>query len=172
MNKKGSMEDSIFIIVLLFFTAIFFLFVYILNSAISTAAIPAFENVSAGSSVGMVTVNSIMDNTLNYIYLAVFFGLIISLMITAFLTPTHPIFFVFAIIIFIAMMIVSVALSNAYSAITAVPTFSTAVSHLPIIDFLMTNLPLVSIVIGVLGAIIIFSRSGTAGFGGQASPLQ
>lgn len=172
MNKRGSIEDTIFIVILLFITALVFLFAYVINFAISGAAAPAFENMSAGSSVGFTAVNSIFDNTLNYIYLAVFFGLVISIIVTSFLTPTHPIFFVFAIFLFIVLMIVSVALSNAYSAITASSTFSSAVSHMPIMDYIMTHLPLVAIVIGVLAAIIIFSRSGQPAFGGQAQAMQ
>jgi len=172
MNRKGSIEDSVYIVILLFITALVFLFAYVINGAISSAAAPAFENVSAGSSIGFTVVNSIFDNTINYVYLAVFFGLIISLVVTSFLTPTHPIFLIFAIFVFIALMIVSVALSNAYSVITASSTFTAATSHMPIMDYIMTHLPLIAIVIGVLAAIIIFSRSGQGSFGGQASPMQ
>jgi len=166
MNKKGSIEDSILIIILLFITALVFVFAYIINFAISSVAAPAFENVSAGSSIGFTTVNSIFENTLNYVYLAVFFGLIISLIVTSFMTPTHPIFYVFAIIIFIALVIVAVVLSNAYELITSSATFTAAVNDLPIMNYLMLNLPLVAIVIGVLAAIIIFSRAGNPSAGG------
>jgi len=172
MDKRGSIEDSVFIVILLFITALVFIFAFVINNAISSAAAPAFENASAGSSIGFTVVDGIFDNTLNYIYLAVFFGLVISLVVTAFLTPTHPIFFIFAIFVFIALMIVSVALSNMYSAITASATFTSATSHMPILDYIMTHLPLVAIVIGVLAAIIIFSRSGQPGFGGQATAMQ
>jgi len=172
MNKRGSIEDSILIVILLFITALVFVFAYVINGAISTAAIPAFENISAGSSVGFVAVNGIFDNTMNYIFLAVFFGLLISLIITSFLTPTHPIFFIFAIIIFIALVLVSVVLSNAYEAITSSATFTSAVSHMPIMDYIMLHLPLIAIVVGILAAIIIFSRAGQPGFGGQATQMQ
>ena len=170
MNKKGSIEDSILIVILLFITAIIFVFAYVINGAISSAAAPAFESVAAGSSVGLTTVDAIFDTTINYVYLAVFFGLIISLVVTSFLTPTHPIFYIFAIIIFIALMIVSVVLSNAYEMITSSSTFTSAVNHMPIMDYLMLHLPTIAIVIGVLGAIIIFSRAGqNSQFGGTAS---
>ena len=162
MNKRGSIEDSIFVVILLFITALVFIFAYVINNAISTAAIPAFEAASAGSSVGMVAVNSIFDNTINYVYLAVFFGLIISLIVTAFLTPTHPIFYIFSIIIFMAMTLISVVLSNMYESITSSATFTSAVNHLPIMNYIMLNLPLIAIVIGVLAAIIIFSRAGSS----------
>ena len=166
-NKKGSIEDSIFVIILLFIVAIFLIIMYVVSGAISAAAIPAFENVSAGSSVGMVSVNNIFDNTMNYVYLAIFFGLIISLVVTSFLTPTHPIFFIFAILIFIGLMIASVALSNIYEAMTSSATFTAAVAHMPIMDYIMLHLPLIAIVIGVLSAIIIYSRAGSPSGGMQ-----
>jgi len=166
MNKKGSIEDSILIIILLFITALVFVFAYVINGAISSVAAPAFENVTPGSSIGFTAVDSIFENTLNYVYLAVFFGLIISLIITSFMTPTHPIFYVFAIIIFFALIIVSVVLSNTYELITSSATFTAAVSDLPIMNYIMLNLPLVAIVVGILAAIIIFSRAGNPQSGG------
>ena len=65
-------------------------------------------------------------------------------------------------------MIASVVLSNVYESITAVPAFSAAAAHLAIPNFLIGHLPLITAVIGVLLAIIIYSRSGF-GAGGEAA---
>lgn len=169
LNKRGSIEDSIFIVILLFITALVFIFAYVINNAISTGAAPAFENISAGSSIGFTVVDSIFEHTINYVYLAFFFGLIISLIITAFLTPTHPVFYLLSIIIFIALVLVSSIMSNMYESITSSATFTNAVHALPIMDYIMLHLPLISIVIGIIAAIIIFSRAGNAQSSGGTS---
>jgi len=171
-GKKASIEDSIFIVILLFFAAILFIFAFMINSAISSSAIPAFESISPGISAPFTTVNNIFNNTIDYVYLALFFGLVIPLIITSFLTPTHPVFYVLAIIIFIVLVFVSVVLSNAYEAIASLPVFNSAVSHMPILNYLMSNLPLISIIIGVIAAIIIFSRAGEAGGQGGFAQTQ
>lgn len=171
-NKRGSIEDSIYIVIFLFITALVFLFAFVINNAISTTAAPAFEAVAAGSSIGMTTVDSIFDHTINYVYLAVFFGLLISLIVTAFLTPTHPIFYLFAILIFIGLMLVSVVMSNMYEAITADATFTSAVTAMPIMDYIMLHLPLIAIVIGIIAAIIVYSRAGQSQIGGAMQLTQ
>jgi hypothetical protein len=144
--------------------AIFFVVIMIVQDKINTAASPAFENVSAGSSIGITTVSSIFNNTLNYMYLAVFFALIIGTFIMAYMTPTHPIFYLLAIILFIGLMLVSVVISNTWQVFsTANADIVTQVGHLSFADYILKNLPLVSIVIGVLVAIVLFARSNNQG---------
>jgi len=166
MNKKGTV-DAILIVLMLFVTAVVFLFAYVIQSNIDTAMSPALENVTSGSSVGITTVTSIFQNTLDYLFLAVFFGLIIGLLITSFFTPTHPVFFVFDIILFIGLVFTAVTISNTYESLTTSSggLFTSAVNDLPIMDYIMLHLPYIALLIGVLAAIIVYSRIGNMGGG-------
>ena len=166
IGKKGAIEDVVLVSILLFVTSIVFIFAFYLNSVIATNMSPAMENVTVGSSVGMTAVTGIFTGTINYVYLAAVMALVISLCITAFMTPTHPIFYLFSIIIFIALMIVSVIMSNVYDSVSGISELATAKATLTIVDYIMSNLPLISIAIGVLLAVILFSRSGQGGAGG------
>ena len=167
-GKKGAIEDIILIIVTMFTLAIVMLVGIWLSNTFNSSIAPTFYNMSNISTVGFTSVNNIANNMFNYMYLAVFFVFVILLVISAFMTPTHPIFFAFSIILFIVLMIASVVLSNVYESITAVPAFSAAAAHLAIPNFLIGHLPLITAVIGVLLAIIIYSRSGF-GAGGEAA---
>jgi len=160
MNKKGAIEDIIFIIVTLFGLSIMMILGVYLANTFSDKVAPAFGNISANSTIGFTAVTNIANNMFNYMYLAIFFVFVILMVISAFMTPTHPIFFAFTIVLFIFLMIASVVLSNVYEAISTVPQFATAVSHLAIPNMIMSNLPLITVIIGVLLAIVLYSRSG------------
>lgn len=163
-SKKGSVEDVVLIVFLLFLTAVVFIFVFVLQDKIDTAISPVFEAQATGSSIGITTVSDIFDTSLNYIYLAAFFALMIATAVMAFMTPTHPIFYVFAIITFVGMMIVSAVISNTWASIsTANADLVSATNTLTIPNYIMSNLPLISIVIGVIIAIILFSRTNSGG---------
>jgi len=157
-SKKG-MVDTFFVIIMLFVLAIFMLFAFKINSELSDTLSPVFENVSSGSSVGLTAVDNLFDNTMNFVFLAVFFVLIIGLLVTSFLTPTHPIFYILAIVLFIGLVSVSAIISNIYVDIEAVPQLADAVAEMTFAHYIMGHLPLIAVAVGVLGAIIIFSRS-------------
>ena len=168
-NKKGSIEDVFLIVCLLFLTAVVFIFVFVIQDKIDGAMSPALESVATGSSIGITSVSAIFDNTLNYVYLAAFFALLIATCIMAYMTPMHPVFYVLAVIMFMGLMVVSVVIANVWGEITgANADLASAATTLSIPDYLMSNLPLVSIVIGIIVAIILFSRSGS----GETIPMQ
>lgn len=159
MNKKGAIEDVLFIVISLFTLAIVLLIGVWLANTFNTSVAPTFGNLSANSTIGFTKVNEIANNTFNYIYLIVFFLFLILLIISSFMTPTHPIFFIFSIVLFVGLLIASVIMSNLYESLSAVPAFATAASRLTIPAYIMANLPLITAAIGVLLSIIIYSRT-------------
>jgi len=169
-DKRGS-EDVFLVVIFLFIAAVFLLFAFYLNSQITATASPVFESLVSGSSAPMTAVSSIFTGTINYVFLALFFGLLVSLLITSFMTPTHPVFFILSIILFIGLIVVSVILSNSYETIANLPQFATADSVLSIPHFIMGHLPMISLAVGILAAIIIYSRS-NMGFGGGTAQVQ
>lgn len=162
-NKKGSIQDVFLIAIMLFIFAVFFVFVFIIQSKIDTAMSPAFENVSVGSSIGITTISTVFSTGLNFMYLSIFFALLIGTLIMAYMTPTNPIFYLLAIILFIGLMIVSVVLSNTWQTIAGANTDTVdAVSHLSFANYLLNNLPIVMLVVGLLIAIVLFARNNSS----------
>jgi uncharacterized membrane protein YeiB len=86
----------------------------------------------------------------------------------AYMTPTSPIFYILAIILFIGLMIISVVLSNAWQTIAGSNSdIVNAVAHLSFANYIMNNLPIVCVVIGVILSIVLFARSPSGGGGTQ-----
>lgn len=106
------------------------------------------------------TTTNIAENTLSAIWYVVFSGLIIGLMITGWFVPTHPVMAIPFAILLIVGIILGVGFSNAYEELTAVPQFSNISSTQGSVDFMMSNLPYVILIIGVLIMVITFAKPG------------
>lgn len=167
-KKRGSMSDVIFIMISLFVLALFLLFVLFMTNQVFSGMTPAFENITAGSSAPLTTMTTIFSNSFNYLYLAFFFGLLIGLVVTAYLTPTHTVFFPIAVILLIALVMTSAIISNIYNSIATTSTLASTASTLNIVGWFMGNLPIIITVIGVIAMIVLFSKSGIFGTGGFA----
>jgi len=168
-KKRGSMFDVAFIMISLFVGALFLLFILYMTTNLFGAMTPAFENITVGSSAPLTTLTTTFNNSMNFMYLALFFGLLMGLMITAYLTPTHPIFFPVAIIMLIGLVVVGALISNTYNTIASTQVLASTSSTLNIIGYIMGNLPIIVTVIGIIAMIILFSRSS---FGGGFAQTQ
>lgn len=164
-KKRGAMADVIFILIGLFAFALFLLFVFFMQQQVFSGLIPAFENVTAGSSAPLTTLTTVFTGSLNYLYLAFFFSLLIGLIVTAYLTPTHPVFFPVAVILLIALVAVSAIVSNIYESIASTSALQSTSNVLNIVGWLMSNLPIVITVVGVLAIIVLFSKTAFSGGG-------
>lgn len=166
-GKRGQV-DLLFVFALLFAVAIISVFAIYLWNQFATTASPAFENVTAGSSAPFTALTNIMHNSLDYLYIAIFFSLAIGLIVTSFLTPTHPIFFPISIILLIGLVVASAIMSNAYGTISTTSPISSSTQYLSMTGYIMNNLPIIVTVLGVILMIVLYSRSGNSLGGGIA----
>lgn len=168
-NKRG-ISDVLLVMVVVFTMAISLLIIVFIAGTLDDALTTGFDNpvnnISAETfheGIGKVT------SSADTIFLMVFIVFIIGLIITSFWFFSHPIFMVLYFILGLGGLVVSVPLSNAYQELADTPVLATAVGHLPMMDFIMNNLPLIVGVLIVLSIIIIYSKSRTssdAGGGG------
>ena len=77
---------------------------------------------------------------------------------TSWFTPSHPIFFPFFVILLIVAVLVAVPLSNAYEQLANEAVLQSTSLQQVAINFIMGNLPLVALVLGVLVMIISFAK--------------
>lgn len=164
-GKRGAMADVIFIMISLFTLAVFLLFMLFMQGQVFGSLAPAFENVTAGSSAPLTTLTTIFTSSFNYLYLAFFFSLLIGLIVTAYLTPTHPVFFPVAVILLIALVMVSGIISNIYTSISGTSALTSTNTSLSIVAWFMSNLPIIITVVGVIAMIVLFSKSAFTGGG-------
>ena len=87
-------------------------------------------------------------------------GLLLGLFATSFFIRTHPIFVpIFGLLLIVAILI-AIPLSNAYEELSNNAILSGTAIEQGIIGFLMINLPLTTLIIGLITLIITFAKPG------------
>ena len=162
MNKRGDFTGLIYLIAMIFAFAIFVLILGYIAPLISNAMIEKM-GITAEINNSFQTTTNIAENTLSTIWMILFGGLVLGLFVTAYFIPTHPVFVpVFGFLLIVAIMI-AVPLSNAYEALAANPTLSGAAAQQSIIGFIFANLPLTTLILGLIVLVITFAKPNTEG---------
>lgn len=168
-DKKGDFTGILYAIIMIGAFAFFILIAGYIGTTISTEL-----RDQIGSDVPEVndsfnaTIN-VSEGTLSALWYVVFGGLILGLMITAWYMPTHPIMVAPFIILLVIAVILGVGLSNAYEKIYGVEQFADIAATQGSVDFMMSNLPYLALVIGIITLIITFAKPGQGG--SNAAPL-
>ena len=162
MNKRGDFTGVIFLIVSIAIFAIFLLIVgYIVPQISDGLANQIGINEEINHSLGVTT--DIAENTLSAIWLIVFGGLMLGLFATSFFIDSHPIFIpIFALLLILAIVI-AIPISNAYEELADNALLAGAAAQQGLIVFMMSNLPIVAFIVGLLSLIIAFAKGGGGG---------
>lgn len=91
-------------------------------------------------------------------------GLIIGLIITSFLIPSHPIFVVINIVGLIFLIFMSLVMQVIYEQIVAVPDLASGVSYLSVLPYVMEFLPWIGAVAVLIATIIGYSKRGEGAY--------
>ena len=95
----------------------------------------------------------------DYVFLAIFIGLMIQMLIFSFATKINIAFFWIFILLGIVILIVGVVLSNIWQETVAQPEFADTILRFPITNTLLGNyFPTVVVAILFLGMIILFGK--------------
>ena len=161
-NKRGDFTGVLFLVVMIAAFAIFLLIVGYITPVISDNLISQI-GISEEINNSFLASSNTAHNTLPTLWFIMFGGLLIALIITAYFIPSHPVFIIPYFILLGVVFLVSIALSNAYEALYTNATFTTAAQEQTIIYFIMSNLPLVSLIVGVLIMVISFAKPSFSG---------
>lgn len=161
-NKKGALTDLFMLMIMAF--VMMLVIVIILYSA-TTIRDQLKSNLNLELEEGE-NVTQIIDTTLGgfissaetlkWITVMLFVGMVISILITSYLTRVKPIFFVPYVMIVITAIIVSAILSNIYAQIYANPTLSSTFSGFWGMTFIFANLPIWITAIGFMAGLVMF----------------
>lgn len=164
-NKKGALTDLFLLMIMAF---IFMIFIVVIIYAATTVRDQLKANVGVLDSVMGEEDNAtqIIDNTiggfiastdtLKWITVMLFVGMVMSILITSYLIRTKPIFFIPYILITIIAIIVSAILSNIYAEIYANPTLSSTFQGFWGMTFIFANLPTWITAIGFIAGLVMF----------------
>jgi|26BtaG_2_1085354.scaffolds.fasta_scaffold00256_23 hypothetical protein len=165
LNKKGGIADIFIFMIVAFILAIScVIFVYIGNIA-SENIMAQNETIQdaigpGGNATEILThhlgnINSAYSS-LRWITTMLIIGMILAIIINAFLTQENPVFFVLYVFLLIIAIVVSIPLSNAYEVVYSSPVLSSSFVGFWGQTYIFLNLPYWVTAIGFLAGIIMF----------------
>lgn len=164
--KKGNPVAGIVFIVLISSFALFLLIVGYIGNTLGTelqhkiGIIPEIND----SLQTTITTSTITINTLWYVMFA---GLLLGLIVQAMMAQHYPkVMLPIFVLTLIISVIVAIVMTNAYVEISAQTALNSASLFQQGIYFVMTKLPYLAVIVGILAIVIIFTRDGASGAGG------
>jgi len=156
-NKKGSMLDLFFIVSIMFAFAIIILVGWLVMSNVNDKFQTKLD--------GDVAKTTIQESTNRYvdifdgIFLFVFFGSFIGVIIGSLFLDTHPAFFIVSIIILIILCILVAIFANAYGEIASADKIRDFGDDFTFIPFIMQYFVQIIIVMFCSVSIALYSKS-------------
>jgi hypothetical protein len=167
-NKRGSIVDIAFLLVVAMVHSIFLLVVSYVFPQI-TAGISASPIGNLTSSQSALNSTNTIAGSGNMVFLTIFIGLCITVLITSFFIDSSRILVPIYIIGVGFLILFAVIVENVYEGFAESATFAATAATQPTIDFIMNHLVAIAIGVGVLSMILIFAKSG--GVGGSSQPF-
>lgn len=160
-NKKGGVFNIfiwmiIGISILVFFGSWIFAHNSITDAIISSPAGDSVINLSDAGSKTFGVYNDKLPNGLINVAYVLLFGQALAVLLMAYFSRNHPIVFMLYIFLMIVAIIFSVYLSNTYQDLLVDPTIGSQLQLFEGGNFVMSNLPLWTTVIAILGGILMF----------------
>lgn len=166
ISKRGNPVGGLIFIVLIAAFAIFLLIVGFIGNEVATELqhkIGIIDEIN-DSLQTTITTSTVTINTLWYILFA---GLLLGLIVQAMMAQEYPkVMLPIFILTLIISIIVAIVMSNTYVAITEQASLASASAFQMGIYFIMTKLPYLAVIVGILAIVIIFTRDGAIGGGG------
>ena len=135
---RGSLIDLIVVIIAIFTLAVATFIGYTLLDGV----IPQFGEQEGFNTTSMTNVQGtygVVDN----MFLFIFIGIIAAVIISSFVIDTHPIFFVFSIIMFAIIILIAMVFKDAFIEFSTAPGFSAANAAMSNMSLVWNNIHLI-----------------------------
>lgn len=152
------MLDILFIIVVLFVLSFS---IYLSTNLYFSVASSLNQSDSIGNTSKSIINNyggkmtNIFDNT----FVFVFIGLILAVGVGAFLIRSHPAFFFISLGLLVLFVMLGTIFSNLYGSVSSSSAFSPYVSSYVKMDYIMTHLPMLIVIAGILIMIVMYAKN-------------
>lgn len=163
MNKKGQATAILVWMILAFITVLFFgAYIYGFNR-ITTTLINMDNIVGDSTTIGSVAedtfgkINTAQTTGLHLLAFVIIVTSALSILITNFIMKSHPVFLIVHIFITIGAVMASTILSNTYEGLLDSGVLAETLAGFTASNFIMLNLPVWVVVIGIFGAIFLFA---------------
>lgn len=171
MNKKGLAGGIIAFMLGLFFFAVISLVTISLWSEFNST-IQGADN----SSIYPESKEKVDDLSAYILWSDKIFVLLFVIMLLAYiitsvtLPPDQPVFLVFFLFVLVLTTVLAMVLSNMWAVFIEDPFLSSAVDNLAFTDYFMRLLPIITFLVGLVGAILFYSRGGSSESIGGGDP--
>ena len=166
MNKRGAFVDLfVFMIFAFVLVVVIGMLLYVFGVA-EDGLHDTMDGMTFGTANATEVINDSVGATtisfqaLYWLSVLIIFGMILGIFIGSYMVTTKPVFFIPYLFIWIIAIIVSVPLSNAYETLSADPTLASTYANFVGANFILNNLPMIVAIVGIVGAIIMFTRMG------------
>lgn len=157
INKKGDIENLFYFIVTMLGLALFIIILAYVVPKVTDEMKKTDMNESSYVRDMFSESDAIIDR-LDPVYLIVFAGLIIAILITSFFINSHPIFIPIYIFLLGFVVVVGVIANHVYDEFAANTDLATAAASQTFMISIMDNFVLILIGVGILSMIIIFAK--------------
>lgn len=152
MNKKGNLLDWFVILAIVFMFAVCLLTAYLLINTVDSTQIFADSTIAQGAIDNTKSTLLSLDN----LVLFVIVGLSIFVLISSAVVENHPGFFWVGIFLLFIAVTVAGVVSNTFWIFTNSDSLSATAALFPKLTFLMENLPLYILFMGIAGAVVMY----------------
>jgi len=169
INKSASFVDLFLFIILTFVIVVvlgILLYIFGVTETQLQATIGQMDlGDTEGNNASVVITNTVgsVNTSMSALYwlsVLIIFGMIFGIFIGSYMVTTKPIFFLPYLFIWIIAIIVSVPVSNAYEKLSDNELLGSTYDKFVGSSFILNNLPMIVAIVGIVGAIIMFTRMG------------
>ena len=176
-NKRGGFTD---LFIFMIFTFVIIIVLGVLGFIFTETEDQLQETIGKmdlgdgqGNNASQVVTNTVGAFNLSFtalywLSILIIFGMILGIFIGSFMVTTKPVFFIPFLFLWIIAIIVSVPISNSYETLSQHELLADSYSNFVGGSFILNHLPMIVAIVGIIGAIIMFTRMGKQGdqFGG------
>lgn len=157
MNKKGWINDILYVMVGLFVFALVIFLVYTMFHSYHTSVQndAAFANPNSQYALNQGEVTLLLFDKLFALAVAL---ITIALLISSYYIDTHPVFYVISLIVAAVLIVFAAQLSNIYDEVRTADGLEDTVAKYPTINLIMQNMPLYIAIMIFLNLIIIYGK--------------
>jgi len=153
LNCKGSIIDVLPLMLMVFIFAICCVVGFIVYDGMVDAGFYTVLNASVPMQPGFEQTFTAMDWMIGFLFI----GASISSIVGAILIRSHPAFFFLSLVVLLIEVVISTVFSNVWYELMTNAGMTTALAQFPIADWVLSNLPTMSLVIALIVAIVMYA---------------
>ena len=162
MNKRGDLTGEIYLIASIGAFAIFLIIASYIVQEVSGELVN-YIGISEEINNSLGASSAVAEHTLPTLWLIMFVGLMFGVFVTSYFVPTHPVFAPVFVLLLIIAILIAIPISDAYVQLTEIEQFQATSIQQTLILFLMSNLPFIALIVGLIAMILSYAKPDGAG---------